>query len=338
MALTLNDIINQFSTATTSANDANQQRFQAALDALTATQTGNTEAYNQASSLLDQLGVTSMRNINESAIKAQGSGTQNTISSGLYNTTMLDSMLRDIAAKKEAATTELGQAISGQKAQLLASQASANTGIAGLISNLYGSAYDNAPDAALWAKLATESQSAPKATVTSRGSSSSSLSSMTDSMDRATPSAGVSTPKEAVMVTGTPSGKTWGNDTMTAPNTQSSGGGGVHWEGNALVSDGMSVPQPPSDTNEGSLNKLLGSDWLNSDTAKQPMEDLLKPADPSAMLPENRIDASSLYDYLKNNPNSGIPKIGESYMYKSIWRTMGQDPAIDMAAWSAFMK
>ncbi len=337
MALSLNDIIAQFSTATSDANKANQQRFQAALDALSAAQTGNTEAYNNAFSLLDSLGSTSRQNIASAATKAEGAGTQNTISSGLFNTTMLDSVLRDVAAKKQSSLTELEQAIAGQKSGLLTAQAGANTNIAGLISSLYGSAFDNAPDASLWAKLATQAQSTPTGKITTRSSSSNPLSDMTDTMNNTTAPSGTS--PTSVMVTGTPSGKTWGNDSQVVDNTPATGG--LRWEGNTLTNEPMDVSQPEQTTDEyggGAINEALGSDWLTSSEGTSPFEDLLSPANPSGMLPENRNDASSLYDYIKNNPNSGIPEIGESYMYKSIWRTMGQDPAIDMVAWSAFMK
>jgi hypothetical protein len=203
---------------------------------------------------------------------------------------MLDSILRDVAAKKESSLTELEQAIAGQKSDLLTAQASANTNIAGLISGLYGSAFDNAPDASMWAQLATQAQAAPKATVSSRGMSSS-LSSMTDTMSKTTPSTGVSAPREAVMVTGTPSGKTWGSESMNVPQSTSPAQGGVRWEDNVLTNEPMkSEPEQPaaSEYGGGAINKALGSDWLTSSEGTTPLENLLKPANPSEMLPENR--------------------------------------------------
>jgi hypothetical protein len=313
MATTLNDIIAQFSTATSDANKANQARFQAALDALGAAQTGNTDAYNQAFGLLDSLGSTSRQNISDLATKAQGAGTQNTISGGLFNTTMLDSILRDVAAKKESSLTELEQAIAGQKSGLLTAQAGADTNIAGLISSLYGSAFDNAPDASMWAQLATQSQSSPTGrTMTTRSNP---LSDMTDTMSNTTSSSGVSDPREAVMVTGTPSGRTWGNDPQTVDNTPATP---VNWDtaltpedtGEDATDGGMSFDQWASTTSgdTGAIGQMADDMLGQLGLGDMSASDLLGIETPTEPMAGEDPDTA---EYIKQHPNATAKEIAD---------------------------
>jgi len=215
--MTFDEIMAQFSTATNAANAANKERFDASLDLLTNSQLASSDAYKQAYDLLGNLGSTSRIKISDAATKAEGSATQNATSGGLYNTTMLDSMLRDVAAGKQSSLTDLEAAIAAQKAELLTQGASANTQAAASISDLYKSAYDNAPDAAIWANLATQASATPTGRVTN--SSSRGLSDVTDTMSNTTPSGGVTTPSSSVMVTGTPTGSTWGSSPTPVADT-----------------------------------------------------------------------------------------------------------------------
>jgi hypothetical protein len=133
---------------------------------------------------------------------------------------------------------------------------------------------------------------------------------MTDTMSKTTPSTGVSAPREAVMVTGTPSGKTWGSESMNVPQSTSPAQGGVRWEDNVLTNEPMkSEPEQPaaSEYGGGAINKALGSDWLTSSEGTTPLENLLKPANPSEMLPEPSASPSSTPQDL-----TSVPKPGEN--------------------------
>jgi hypothetical protein len=147
--------------------------------------------------------------------------------------------------------------------------ANANTQAAASISDLYKSAYDNAPDAGLWAKLATEASSTPKGKVTN--SSSRGLSDMTDTMSNTTPSSGVTTPASSVMVTGTPTGSTWGS--TPTPVADTSPATPVNWD-TALTPEDTGSSDTTADTGM-SFDQWAGTTSGDTGATGQMADDML---------------------------------------------------------------
>jgi hypothetical protein len=242
--MTFDEIMEQFASSTSSANAANKARFNEALELLTGTQASSEDAYRQAYDLLGNLGATSRMKIGDAATKAEGQGTQSAVSGGLYNTTMLDSVLRDIASGKESALTDLESAVAAQKSSLLTQGADVNTQIASSISDLYKSAYDNAPNAQMWAELATQASSAPSGKYSSGGGSRG-LNDVTDTMNQSSSSGGVGTVYPHFEGSGEPTGSTWGSEPTTPSQVSPNA---LRWEGNTLTN----MPQSTSELQDTS--------------------------------------------------------------------------------------
>jgi hypothetical protein len=177
---------------------------------------------------------------------------------------------------------------------------------------------------------------------------------MTDTMSKTTPSTGVSAPSEAVMVTGTPSGKVWGNDPQTVDNTPATP---VNWDtalthedtGEDATDEGMSFDQWATTTSGDTgvtgqmADDMLGQLGLGDATAGEllgtelPTSDTQDPDTALYMSQHPNATAKEVADWVASVKAQKNPmKQGQQYMYKSRWQAWGQNPAIDQAAYPQY--
>lgn len=141
-------IANALTTSTNQANAANNQRYGQGLGVLTG-------GYQQAMQNAQQFGNTSRQNLNTQLQNNLGQVAQNSVSRGLGNTTIQDSMKAQAQRTYDQSMTGVNEAVAQQQAGLL-------TGGAGAVSNWIGQRNDQAPDLGQYTGLIQQALSAPK--------------------------------------------------------------------------------------------------------------------------------------------------------------------------------
>jgi hypothetical protein len=163
--MTFDEIMSSYDAAVAAANKANEARYNKAVAALASAQTRSSELYGQADQLLTGLGTTRNDQINTDTTQAKAATQQSASNRGLGNSTVVDSLLRGLSSDQTKAQTQVSEAVDTQRSGLKTQEAGANTNLAALMANLYGSKYDNAPNAALYSQLAQKASSSPKKTI-----------------------------------------------------------------------------------------------------------------------------------------------------------------------------
>jgi hypothetical protein len=159
-SINITDIIGQLQAGQNSANAANQQRYQQGMGVLGRSAGQARGYYDEALRQSKRIGRKSREDVNKGAQRLGAKQTQNLISSGLGNTTIMGSMMRGVEAERQSGLLAAREASAGRQMGLAMDRGGLEYDIGGRKADYIASRYDNAPDPAAYTGLMQQAAAA----------------------------------------------------------------------------------------------------------------------------------------------------------------------------------